>query len=220
MVTEKFNSLRPDILRLRPDEKFLTAMGFDSCIFFTRDPSILEREPEDFIFPAYVIECSSVNELKKGLKTAKKEWIVGVLSSDTSVIREAISRKKVDMLLDPPKNSIDYTSMKLAAEKDVAVELSLSRFLKIKGLKRMRSFEYANDVIMAAKKHSTPLIFSSGATIEADMRPFRQLRDFFGFIGGDFQSSILNLRRIIRRYFDQDYLMDGLEILDQEFREH
>jgi ribonuclease P/MRP protein subunit RPP1 len=208
-----FKNLKPDLVRFRPRMEDLKFLGFNSCLYFTTNPENLEIV-ESGIFPAYLIECKDVSSLKRGLRNAKNSWIVGVLSSEISVVREAISRKKVDILLDSPENKIDYVALKMAGEKDVAVELSLSKFLGLKGAKRMRLFEQVRDVIEMAAKLSTPLLLSSGATNFFEMRSARQINDFFAFFGADVDESFSNARRIIRRYFDEDYLLNGLERLD------
>jgi ribonuclease P/MRP protein subunit RPP1 len=208
-----FRNLKPDLVRFRPRLEDLKSLGFNSCLYFTTDPENLETV-EGTIFPAYLIVCDDVWSLKRELRNAKNSWIVGVLSSETSVIREAISRKKVDILLDSPENKIDYIALKMAGEKDVAVELSLSKFLGSRGAKRMRIFEHVRDVVEMAGKLSTPLLLSSGASNFFEMRSSRQIRDFFSFFGADVDEGFSNARRIIRRYFDEDYLLDGLERLD------
>jgi len=206
----EFKTLKPDLVRFKPDPEKLRLLGYDSCIYFTKDPSEMEVI-ERAIFPAYLIECDDVATLKRELRKAEKSWIIGVKSSEISVLREAISRKKVDILLDSAQNRIDYVALKLASEKDVAIELSFSKFLGVKGTRRMRLFERAEDLISMAKKLSTPLILSSAASNFFEMRSIQQIEDFFRFLGADFDSCLANARRIIRRYFDDDYILDGLE---------
>ncbi len=209
----EFKTLKPDLVRFKPEPEKLGLLGYDSCIYFTKDPSEMEVIVRDgkAIFPAYLIECWDVASLKRELKIASSSWIVGVKSSEISVLREAISRKKVDILLDSPQNRIDYVALKLASEKDVAVELSFSKFLGVRGVRRMRLFEHAEDLISIAKKLSTPLILSSAASNFFEMRSIRQIWDFFSFLGADVDLCLVNARRIIRRYFDDSYILDGLE---------
>ncbi len=212
--TVEFKTLKPDLVRFKPDPEKLELLGYDSCIYFTKDPSEMEVEVDQekkVIFPAYLIECDDVATLKRELRKADNSWIVGVRSSEISVLREAISRKKVDILLDSPQNKIDYVALKLASEKDVAVELSFSKFLGVKGTRRMRLFEQVEDLISMAKKLSTPLVLSSAASNFFEMRPIRQIEDFFRFFGADVDLCLANARRIIRRYFDDSYILDGLE---------
>jgi|GEM_PF-363709 ribonuclease P/MRP protein subunit RPP1 len=227
MAIEKniqFKTLKLDLVRFKPDPEKLRLLDYDSCIYFTKDPSEMEVDYAEHsehsehanytnyaIFPAYLIECDDVTTLKRELRKAEKSWIIGVKSSEISVLREAISRKKVDILLDSVQNRIDYVALKLASEKDVAVELSFSKFLGVKGTKRMRLFEHAGDVISMAKKLSTPLVLSSAASNFFEMRSLRQIEDFFRFLGADFDSCLANVRKIIRRYFDDSYILDGLE---------
>jgi len=209
-----FKNLKPDLLRFKPEPKELTLLGFDSCIYFTKDSEEMDKlvkNTDSAIFPGYLIECNDVATLKKELRKASSSWIVGVLSSENSVIREAISRKKVDVLLDSVQNKIDYIALKMAGEKDVAVEISVSKFLGVRGTRRVRLFEQLKDLIEMATKLSTPLLISSGASSFLEMRGIRQIGDFFRFFGADTEACFLNARRIIRRYFDDSYLLDGLE---------
>ncbi|AGK62050.1 hypothetical protein Asulf_02091 [Archaeoglobus sulfaticallidus PM70-1] len=205
-----FKSIKPDLLRFKPKREELELMGFDSCLFLTKEFD--EDSALDFAFPAYFIECDDTNSLKKELRKASKSWIVAVKSNNVSVIREAISRKKVDLIVDS-FHVMDYISLKLCAEKNVAVEIPMYRFIHSRGYRRARLIESMINVIKIAKKHSTNLVLSSGAGEFCEMRHIKQLKTFFTYFGADFSRSLENLRAVIRRYYDSEYLLDGLEIV-------
>jgi|Deesub1362A_J573_1020465.scaffolds.fasta_scaffold00351_6 ribonuclease P/MRP protein subunit RPP1 len=213
-----FNNLYPDVVRFKPDEGFLKHLGFNSCLYFTSDVELMDTLEEEVegVFPGYLVCAKDTKELKQKLRSAKKDWIVGVVAKNESVLRNAISRKKVDILLDFTGNRIDYISLKMCEEKDVAIEISFRKFLETKGVKRMREIEHTVDIIRFSKKLSTPVIFSSSAKSPVEMRSVRQLKEFFEFLGGDFEKGILSLRKILKRYFDDTYILDGLEIIQED----
>jgi ribonuclease P/MRP protein subunit RPP1 len=121
-------------------------------------------------------------------------------------------RRKVDILLDGLDRRLDYATVMLAAEKDVAIELGLSKFLKKYGIRRMRLFEELYDEIRVINKFDTPFIITSAAESIYDMRTRIQIENFFSFFGADILKARFYAERLIRRYYDPKYVMDGFEV--------
>jgi len=161
----------------------------------------------------YLIKAENVNELISKLRKVKKSQIVGVLSSSIKVNREAIMRKKVDVLLDGESRKLDYVTIKLAVEKDVIVELSLSKYLNVSGFKRTRLFEEDVELIRIINKFNTPFVITSAASNLYEMRIKKQIYDFFSFLDADTSKAEKFVVKLIRKYYDPNYIMDGLEIL-------
>lgn len=182
--------------------------GFKNYVIFTES-----KIPNKF-YKAYLIKAESVNELISKLRRAKKDQIVGVLSSDIKVNREAMMRKKVDVLLDGINRKLDYATIKLAADKDVIIELSLSKYLNVSGLKRTRLFEEDMELIRIINKFNTPFVVTSAASSSYEMRTKKQIYDFFAFLKADVKKAEEHVVKLIRKYYDPNYIMDGLEILE------
>lgn len=196
-----------DFVRFTPPKEKIDLFGYDNFIVFTENPS----EVDDFL-RGYLIQPESVADLSSKLRKAKRGWLVGVKSNDIKINREAVMRKQVDVLLDSVDRKLDYTTVRMAAEKDVTIEICLSKFLAVRGLKRLRVFEETLDTIQIVKKFDVPFVLTSGASNVFEMRPKRQIYEFFSFMGADVEKAKAFMHRLVRRLTDPNYIMDGLEI--------
>jgi len=192
--------LNVDFVRFSPPEKIKKILGLEKLLVFSEDSEKLR-----------LIKCETAKELISGLKKSKK-GLTGVLSSDIKVNREAIMRKKVDLLLDSAERKIDYASLKLASEKDVTIEISLYKFLESSGLRRMKLFEETVEILKLVNKFGTPFVLTSGAERVNHLRPVRQINDFFSFLGADIKKSEFFKERLLRRLEDEFYIADDFEI--------
>jgi ribonuclease P/MRP protein subunit RPP1 len=195
-----------DFLRFIP-KKNIELFGYDNFVVFMEKPDKVEN-----FLKGFLIQPESIAELTMKLKKAKKEWIVGISSTDPKINREAVMRKRVDVLLDSANRKLDYVTIRTAAEKDVVIEVCVSKFLRVKGLKRIRIFEETLDVLRIIKKFDAPFVPTSGATNFFEMRPKKQIYEFFSFIGADIEKAKAFMHRLIRRFTDPSYIMNGFEI--------
>ncbi len=195
-----------DFIRFVPDSRAYD-LGFERFVVFSEDPSEL---PES-VLKGYLIRAESGKELIEKLKRAKREWLVGVIG-DLRVLRNAVMRWRVDLILDFPEREIDYVTVKMAKEKDVAIEISLSKFLNSEGIRRLRLIEETLDLIRIINKFDAPFVLTSGASDFYEMRPKRQIMEFFEILGADVKKAERWMDRLVRRYTDPNYIMDGLEI--------
>ncbi len=193
-----------DFIRFVPEE--IPELGFKGFVFLLENKKDLEG------YCGRLIVASAVDELRKRLKKAKETEIVAVYSEVPSVCREAIMRKKVDLLLDGVGRKLDYATIMLAAEKDVTIELGLSKFLRTKGLKRLKLFEELRNEIRIINKFEVPFVISSAASNVYELRSRKQIEVFFSFFGVDVKKAQNYSERLIRRYYDSNYIMNGFEI--------
>jgi len=181
-------------------------VGVDRFVVFSERPWELEG---DFL-KGYLIRAEGRDLISK-LRKAKRDWVVGVVG-DLKVIRSAVMRWRVDVILDFPERELDYVTVKMAKEKDVAIEISLSKFLSCEGTKRMRLFEETIDLIRVVRKFDAPFVLTSGASRWWELRPKRQILEFFEMLGADTVRAEFWMERLVRRYTDPNYIMDGLEV--------
>lgn len=178
-------------------------LGIESFMVFSEKPAD---------FGGYLLKCDEVGQLLSTLKKAKKKWMVGVMSSNIKVNKEAIMRKKVDILLDSPERRLDYATLKLASEKDVVIELAISKFLNCWGLKRAKIFEETIQTIKLINKFDVPFVLTSGANKWSELRNKRQIYEFFSFLGAHEEQEQKYMEDLIRRFTDPHYIAEGLEI--------
>ncbi|RLI02220.1 hypothetical protein DRO30_02990 [Candidatus Bathyarchaeota archaeon] len=200
-----------DFLKFNPEDFNLKLFGFDKFIVFTENP---EAIPNDFI-KGYLIKPKDVKDLKKKLLSARRKWIVGVLSERPEINMEAVMRKKVDIILDFEERKLDYTAIKLASEKDITIELCFSKFLTCRGSKRARLLKETIETIKILKKFEVPFVLSSGAREIYEMRQKKQIYDFFAFLGADVKKSKEFALKLYKKYADPNYIMNGLEIIGE-----
>ena len=182
-------------------------LDFDNFVVFSERP---EDIPESYL-KGYLIKAENARELVSKLRKAKRNWFVGVVG-DIKVLRSAVMRRRVDVILDFPERELDYVTVKMAKEKDVAIEISISKFLKTEGLRRLRLIEETIDLLRVIRKFDTPFVLTSGASTTYELRPRRQIFEFFEMLGADLKRAEFWLSRLVRRYTDPNYIMDGLEL--------
>ncbi|MCS7121346.1 MAG: hypothetical protein NZ895_01910 [Archaeoglobaceae archaeon] len=188
-----------DFIRFTPTD--LPDLGFKSYVIFDGKCAI-------------ALTANNAKELREKLKKIKDNILVGVVGKNPEVCREAIMRKKVDILLDCIERELDYATIKLAAEKDVTIELGLSKFLKSNRSERLKLFDALRTEIKVINKFDTPFVVSSAAENMWEMRTRKQIEMFFSFFGCNILKARKSAERVVRRYFDKNYIMDGFEILE------
>ncbi|WP_202319277.1 RNase P subunit p30 family protein [Archaeoglobus neptunius] len=190
-----------DFLRFIP--RNLMNLGFRGYVFMLEDPNSC----------GVVVKANTPDELRKKLKKIKGEKIVGVTGSE-SVCKEAVMRRKVDMILDHDDRQLDYATIKLAAEKDVLIELGIAKFIRNRGYRRMQLFERLREEVTVINKFDVPFVVTTAAENEYEMRTRKQVETFFSFFGCNIVKARHNAARLLRKYYDNHFIMDGFEIED------
>lgn len=205
-----------DFLRFIPEN--FPDLGFKGYILMLDESYGVAREIEGIegieegeVLKGIILKAESRDELKRKLRKVRREIIVGVVGNE-EVCREAVMRRKVDMILDHDKRQIDFSTLKLAAEKDVTIELGLAKFIRSSGYERMKLFERIYDEIKVIKKFDVPFIITTAAESPYEMRTKKQVENFFSFFGCDVVKARQHATRLVKKYYDPNYIMDGFEI--------
>jgi ribonuclease P/MRP protein subunit RPP1 len=199
--------MKVDFVRFVPKEVYF---DYDNFVVFTENPENLSG-----FLKGYLIKAESPKDLLSKLRKAKRDWFVGVVG-DLKVLRYAVMRWRVDLILDFDGRELDYSLIKMAKEKDVAIEISFSKFLRCRGFERSKLFEETVEILKVIKKFDTPFVLTSGANDFYELRPKRQILEFFEYLGADVERAEYWMRRLVRRYTDPNYIMDGLEIVGED----
>ncbi len=189
-----------DFLRFVPEN--LMDLGFKSYIFMLEKPGI---------WGGVVVKAENPDELRKKLRKVRRNTIVGVIGNE-AVCREAVMRRKVDLILDSDNRQLDYATIKLAADKDVTIELGMAKFIRNKGLSRMQLFERLHDEVRVIKKFDVPFVVTTAAENMYEIRTRKQVENFFSFFGCEIVKARQHATRLIRKYYDTRFIMDGFEI--------
>ncbi len=199
--------MKVDFVRFVPKEFYF---DYDNFVVFTENPESLSG-----FLKGYLIKVESPKDLLSKLRKAKRDWFVGVVG-DLKVLRYAVMRWRVDLILDFDGRELDYSLIKMAKEKDVAIEISFSKFLRCRGFERSKLFEETVEILKVIRKFDTPFVLTSGANDFYELRPKRQILEFFEYLGADIKRAEYWMKRLVRRYTDPNYIMDGLEIVGED----
>lgn len=175
-----------------------------------KDFVVLSEKPPKEGYYGYIVKAENSKELREKLKEIGNSIVA--VKCPSKLCREAVMRRKVDIILDSEERELDYATIKLASEKDVAIEFGLSKFLTTKGLRRSALFARLMQEARVVKKFGTPFIISSSAENIYQLRSKRQIEAFFSHFGFDVKKSRFFAERLVRRYFDESYVMDGFVI--------
>ncbi|MEM1578422.1 MAG: RNase P subunit p30 family protein [Archaeoglobaceae archaeon] len=171
---------------------------------------VLSENPTKEGYYGYVLRAENPKELRDKLK--KIENAIIAVDCPSELYKEAVMRKKVDIILDNEKRELDYTTLKLAKEKDVAIEFGLSKFLSSKGFRRSMLFAKLREEAKVIKKLDVPFLLTSSAKNLYQLRTKRQIEIFFSYFGFDIKKASFFAERIVKRYYDESYVMDGFYI--------
>jgi len=199
--------MKVDFVRFVPKEFYF---DYDNFVVFTENPESLSG-----FLKGYLIKVESPKDLLSKLRKAKRDWFVGVVG-DLKVLRYAVMRWRVDLILDFDGRELDYSLIKMAKEKDVTIEISFSKFLRCRGFERSKLFEETVEILKVIRKFDTPFVLTSGANDFYELRPKRQILEFFEYLGADIKRAEYWMKRLVRRYTDPNYIMDGLEIVGED----
>ncbi|MCS7130965.1 MAG: hypothetical protein NZ872_06055 [Archaeoglobaceae archaeon] len=189
-----------DFVRFSPPK---IELGFNGFV-------VLSEEPPKEGYSGYIIKAENPKELREKLRGVKNSIVA--VDCSLGLCKEAVMRKKVDILLDNERRELDYATIKLAKEKDVAIEFGLSKFLTTKGLKRSSLFSRLKQEAKVVKKFDTPFIITSSADNIYQLRSRKQIETFFSYFGLDPKKARFFAERIVKRYYDETYVMNGFLI--------
>ncbi len=188
---------------IRFDYSGMIDLGFRGYVVF--------GEETEYNIQGCMIVADSTRELREKLRGAR--GFIGVASEKPEVNRYAVMRKKVDVLLDFPGRKLDYPTFKLAKEKDVLIEVSLSTLMSLTKARRVRLVEELRTMFRVIEKFDTPFILTSGAHDVYGMRKVNQILDVFAYLGANVERAMYWAERLYRRFFDDKYIMDGVEVI-------
>ncbi len=186
-----------DFLRFFPPE---INLGFEGFV-------VLSENPQKKGYYGYIVKAENSKELRDKLRGIENAIVA--VDCPSGLCKDAVMRKKVDIILDSERRELDYATIKLASEKDVAIEFGLSKFLSTRGLRRSTLFARLRQEVKVVNKFDTPFIITSSAENVYQLRTRKQIETFFSYFGLDVKKARFFAERIVRRYFDEKYVMDG-----------
>lgn len=171
---------------------------------------VLSENPPKDGYSGHIVKAENPKELREKLKRIKHSIVA--VDCPSELLKEAVMRIKVDIILDNEKRELDYTTIKLAKEKDVIIEFGLSKFLTSKWMKRSLLFTRLKEEMKIVNKFNTPFILTSSAENVYQLRTRKQIETFFSYFGSDVKKARFFAERIVRRYYDENYITNGFVV--------
>lgn len=152
----------------------LDKYGYGGCVILNHSdkwfPSPDIELPKGFrLFWGVEIRTSSVGELVKLVgKFRSRVDLLAVHGGNEMVDRAALDEKKVDMLAHPGR--MNHIMMKLAAQKEIAIEFNLFDMINRDGKIRSRSLFTMRENLKLARKYNVQAVLTGGASSIYDVR--------------------------------------------------
>ena len=169
-------------------------MGFDSIVAIEAENIPVEGVR---VLQGVVIAGQSVKDVLSQMKRVPRSTdLVFVDAGDLVFNRAVIGVPGVNILrhlYKTPKNSFDHVSAKIAAEKDVAIDISLHPLIRYRGSGRQKVITRYADIITLHRRYRFPLTISSHARSVLDQRSVREvtlLCSLFGMNAREVQDAL------------------------------
>ena len=175
------------------------------------------------IFLGY--EATNKREIFEIIKRRKDLDLILVRGGLISLNRKAVETRGVDILTHPGYErrdcGINHVLAKLAKENEVAIEINFRELLNSNGINRVNVVKKHRDIIDLYKKYKFPLIVSSGALSDWQIKDPKVLISYLIVLGLDIKEAKKALsetpKKIIERakeWKSEKWVMRGVKILD------
>lgn len=129
--------------------------------------------------------------------------VVFVNAGDLSFNRAVVLVREVQVLRNihvMRKNAFDHVTARSAAERGVAVDISMAPLIRYRGAKRQRALQRYEDILLLHRRYGFPLTISSDACSILDQRSVRDIRGLcalFGMTGAEVSEALASIGRMI-----------------------
>ncbi len=152
----------------------LDKYGYTGCVILnhsdTWSPSPDVELPRGFrLFWGVEIRAASVGELTRLIRNFRpKVDLLAVHGGNEMIDRAALDNKNVDMLSHPGR--MNHIMMKLAAQKEIAIEFNLFDLIHGEGKVRSRSLFTMRENLKLARKYNVQAVLTGGASSIYEVR--------------------------------------------------
>ena len=111
-----------------------------------------------------------------------------VRAGDNGFNRTMLGVRGMDVLCgigNADRHAFDHVTAKIAADNNVAVDISLAPLIQKRGPSRQKTLDRYRDILMLARKFSFPLVLSTHADSVLAMRSVREVSGLAAMIGLD-----------------------------------
>jgi len=181
-------------------------LGFDSLV------AIGDVGHQSFhgveILQGTIITALSIREVLRDLRdpAVRRADVVYVDAGDLPFNRALASINEVNVISKihtTRQNAFDHVAARTAAERGVAVEISLAPLINLRGVKRQRALNRYADILTLHRRYGFMLTISSAARSILDQRSVREIRglcELFGMTGAEVNEALSSVGRIIEPF--------------------
>lgn len=162
------------------------ALGFDSIVA-ADTPSGTYGGVK--VCSGYMIRDLPVKDVISAVRRSKDSGrVISVNAANNSFNRAVIGIKGVHILRGIPsadKLAIDHVAAKMAADNRVAVDIDLSSIISGRSVARQRAIHRYRDILVLEQRFEFPIILSTHARSQLDMRNVRDITGLCSLLGMD-----------------------------------
>ncbi len=169
-------------------------------------------------------EARNLRELKSLVRRRREFDVLLVRGGNLKLNRIACETPEVDILTHPEFGrqdpGLDYTSVKLAAKNNVAIEMNFREILVSTGRSRSLILKNIAHNLKLAKKYKAPIILCSGAITQWELRSPECLISMAVQLGLELREAKLAISKVPENIFKQiaerkssDWILPGVKIL-------
>jgi RNase P/RNase MRP subunit p30 len=164
------------------------------------------RDPGDY--ETRFLDADGWGELKRRIKESREDAEIIVFEGDDEKpLRKAASDHRVDVILDPrvgeKGQGIDKVIAEEAAEKNVAIGLSLEKMLGAGKEQRYRILSSWRDILETCEKYGADYIFTTGASRVSELRSPRDLASALESLAFDGKRAVELQEEILERNLEK-----------------
>jgi ribonuclease P/MRP protein subunit RPP1 len=175
-------------------------LGFDSLVAIGDAGHRFSCAVE--ILQGAIITARSVKEVLRD-PAVRRADLVCVDAGDLSFNRALASTKDVNVISKihaTRQNAFDHVAARTAAERGVAVEISIAPLIHLRGMKRQQALNRYADILALHRRYGFMLTLSSAASSILDQRSVREIRGLcglFGMTGAEVNEALSSVGRMI-----------------------
>ena len=178
-------------------------LGFDSLVAIGDAGHRFSCAVE--ILQGAIITARSIKEVLRDLRdpAVRRADLVCVDAGDLSFNRALASTKDVNVISKihaTRQNAFDHVAARTAAERGVAVEISIAPLIHLRGMKRQQALNRYADILALHRRYGFMLTISSAASSILDQRSVREIRGLcglFGMTGAEVNEALSSVGRMI-----------------------
>jgi len=179
-----------------------TDLGFDSIVAVGE---VGRQPPGAEVLRGVVINAASQKEVIKRVRepAVRRADVVFVNAGDIAFNRAVVGLREVNVIRNihaARRNAFDHVAARAAAERSVAVDISLAPIIRLRGTRRQRALERYADILSLQRRYGFPLTISSDAHSILEQRSAREVRGLcalFGMTGAEVNEAFASIGRLM-----------------------